>query len=952
MKIFRIVAATVVALLALLVIAALVVAWTFDPNAYKGHLADWVEQRTGRAFRIDQDLELSYFPWLAVETGGIVLGNAPDFGDEPFLSAERVEIRVKLMPLLRRQIEVGTVILDGLTLNLATTDDGRNNWEDLLRQAEAAPADTTPATATDDGFTIDSLDVEGFRVRNGRLTWRENVTETRYTITELDVESGAIAIGEPIALQFSLHARDVAADHGVRLSGRGTAEIRSASAVAASDVRLEFRFADTTHPERADGRLDLASFARAEDGTITLGETTLTGTARAIEGAPPELEATVRFSAATLGANGSSVAVENLRTETAGISAAWQLQIDGELTAPDVRGTVSVSESPLARVFTLLNEPLPAGTTAASLGNFTVHTGFAFETGAQRLTLENLDASALGSRIRGEMRIDEFNRYRGRIDIPEFTPNATLLGIVRTYVPDDVDLNAFGRVALSANIDSDLSAGRTAIRDLRATLLEGTLTGQVDIAPGGAGQVMRGQIETSRFPPEGFATAFAAWLPDGLQPGDLGMMRLDTRFVIDTGADTVTLDPLHLEAFGLNGSGRINGTAVSGNALWAGDAEIQPFSPGDLLNRFALLAPETSDPSALTRARARANFNVNAERGRFENIELVLDDSRITGSLTVDGFDNPAYLFTLAIDQVDADRYLPPRASEVDEGEMTAGDLELEVDAFNTLRLSGSLEIGSLALAGMQFQEIATRLEIGGGRARLYDARARLYGGEFNGAFGVDITGTVPSMTLSGRASNLAMRPLIVALTGDANLSGTGGFELDLTGRGAKIADNVQTAQGRASFSLTNGAIEGFNLGRGLCVAYNVLQRAPAPPSDLPRETRFEVIQGSAEVRDGVAHTPDLLGRASFMTVNGSGRLALTEQHLDYQLEARLSGPVGIRNCETMDGLIGESIPLRVRGVVTDPEIAPDYSAIIERALRREAERRITDRLQDLIRSR
>jgi AsmA protein len=952
LKILRIVGATLIALVALIVVAVAVIAFTFDPNAYRGHVAEWVEARTGREFRIDEDLQLSYFPWLAVETGGVVLGNAPGFGDDPFLSADRLEIRVKLMPLLRRQLEVGTVILEGMTLNLAVTADGDNNWADLLSRAEDDAAEAVDVLADDATFRIENLDVEGFRVRGGRLTWRENTTQTRYLLTNLNVESGPIAIGAPIALQLSFEAEDLASEHSVRLSGRGTAEIINANAVGASDVQLDFVFADQVHPSRAEGRLTLATFTRHDDGSLQLGGTTLTGQARAVTDAAVDLDVAVRFSSAALGADGESISVQDLNTDIAGIRAAWQLEVQGPISAPDVRGRVTVSESPLASVFNLMDTPLPTGTSAASLGNFTTSADFDYQHTAQRLALDDLVLTALGAQMRGNLRIDEFSRVRGSVQLPEFTPGEALLAMISPHLPDGMNADAFRSVALAASLDVDTASGRTSLRDLRASLLGASLEGELDVAPSGAGQVIRGRITTSPIPPENLAAAFGNWLPEGLEPGELGMTTLDTRFVFDTAADTATFDPLRLQAFGLNGSGTINGRALSRDAVWTGNAEVQAFSPRDLLNRFALLSPETSDPTVLTRASARAGFEVTSDRGRFNNIELNLDDSRITGTLTVDGFDNPAYLFALAIDQVNADRYLPPRADEVEEGEMTAGDLELEVEAIRTLRLSGSLEVGSLALANMQFQQVATRLDVGNGRAQLSDARARLYGGEFNGSFGVDLTGTLPAMTLSGRASGLAMRPIITALTGDANLSGTGGFELDLAGSGAKISDNVQTARGRLSFSLSDGAIEGFNLGRGLCVAYNVLQRAPAPPSNLPRETRFEVIQGSAEVRDGVAHMPDLLGRASFLDVNGSGRLVLTEQYLDYQLQARMTGPLGISNCETMDALIGESIPLRLRGPVTDPEIAPDYSAIIERLLRREAERRITDRLQDLIRSR
>src|SRR5690606_21022902 len=116
-KIAKIFGITLAALVALLIVAVAVVATVFDPNDYKDEVAALVESRTGRSLALDGDLELSYFPWLAVTTRNVTLGNAPGFGPEPFASIERAAVRVKLMPLFERRVEVGTIELDGLVLN-------------------------------------------------------------------------------------------------------------------------------------------------------------------------------------------------------------------------------------------------------------------------------------------------------------------------------------------------------------------------------------------------------------------------------------------------------------------------------------------------------------------------------------------------------------------------------------------------------------------------------------------------------------------------------------------------------------------------------------------------------------------------------------------------------------------------------------------------------------------
>ncbi len=144
MKAVKIVLGVLFGLVVLLVLAGVLVASFFNPNDYKGVAADAFSARTGRKLAVTQDLKLSYFPWLALETGGITIGNAPGFGGEtaespPFATIEHLAARVKLMPLLHKQIEIGTVEIDGLKLNLARDAKLRGNWQDLLDAAKSPP---------------------------------------------------------------------------------------------------------------------------------------------------------------------------------------------------------------------------------------------------------------------------------------------------------------------------------------------------------------------------------------------------------------------------------------------------------------------------------------------------------------------------------------------------------------------------------------------------------------------------------------------------------------------------------------------------------------------------------------------------------------------------------------------------------------------------------------------
>jgi uncharacterized protein involved in outer membrane biogenesis len=911
-RVVKIVLAAVAALVVLLVVAVAIFAATFDPNSYKGLVADTFAARTGRALAIDQELRLAYFPWLAVETGGVTIGSAAAFGGaaQPFATARRVAARVKLLPLLSRRFEVGTVELEGLTLNLARDAALNRNWQDLVDAANASVPANQAEPAASAAAGGNDFAIEGVRIVDGTVYWRENTDELRYSVTNLTLTTGGVGSGEPVAFDASLNFAD--ATSGLTAAFAASAVVAAASngPVTATDV---------------DARITVA-----EDG-----------------GAPAR---TLEASATRVVFDGAadSLAVEGLATELAGVRAAWQLAGTSLSTAPALRGSVAIDSADIETVFEQLQLSPPASLEASELGTVALAAQFSVLTEPQSVQLSDVTAELLGMRVSGEGSLTGGNELAGRVVVAEFTPNAAVQALLRSAVPPTVDVAALGALALDTRFDTNLESGRAALRDFELRALGATIEGTLEGLPGERGNVFRGSIETSRFSAESIAKAFAALLPPNLAASELGMVELATTFNFDAGADVLTVAPLRAEAFGLRASGELTARNVSRAAIWTGTANVAQFSPQELLERFGLPRQPTSDPTAFTRATLASRFTITKDGAALDDVVLGLDETTIKGTFALHDFAAPAFEFALDVDRVDADRYLPPKARDAQAGEQTAGDIALPQN--NTMNVDGTMQVGSLKLAGMQFADVGSRISIGNGDLKLENARARLYGGTFAGNFEVHAAGNEPGLALDGRASGIALEPLIAALTGgEPSFSGTGSFDLRLAGQGRTVIENVQTAGGSVSFEMLAGAVKGFNLGRTLCSAYNVTQRAPPPP-ELPAVTSYEFIKGSSVVAAGSATTNDLLARTSFMDINGAGSLKLVEQELDYELDAKLTAPIEIENCATLDQFVGGAVPFRIRGKVTEPAITPDFSKLVRQQLREEVRDRLQERIQDRLR--
>ncbi len=215
-KFFKIVGGLVLVLVLLVVAAAIILPMVIDPNDYKEQIVDQVKQQTGRDLQITGDLKLSVFPWLGVDIGALQLSNAEGFGEQPFAVVNSAAVRVKLMPLLSRQLEVDTVGLDGLVLNLAKSKTGVTNWDDLTQGD--APAESAPSESTS-GKGLAGFSIGGVDISNARISWDDRSTGQLYTVDQFFLKSGAIQPGSPVDLELGaqLKSKEPELDANIKL---------------------------------------------------------------------------------------------------------------------------------------------------------------------------------------------------------------------------------------------------------------------------------------------------------------------------------------------------------------------------------------------------------------------------------------------------------------------------------------------------------------------------------------------------------------------------------------------------------------------------------------------------------------------------------------------------------------------------------------------------------------
>lgn len=220
-KIFLVIIGALIALLAIVVVA---VSLLVDPNDYRDQISLRAEQETGRRLTFGH-ISMGVFPWLHVKIEDLSMANAKGFGDEPFAQAHEASIRVKLVPLLTgRQLQLDTMSLDGLRLNLAVDKQGRSNWADLVEAiGKDQPVDKPDAEPESRGEArLDKFTIEGIEISDSSVTYDDRQAGERYRLDGFQLRTSEIRNDEPfdVHAKGQLHAEKQQLESRVQLSTR------------------------------------------------------------------------------------------------------------------------------------------------------------------------------------------------------------------------------------------------------------------------------------------------------------------------------------------------------------------------------------------------------------------------------------------------------------------------------------------------------------------------------------------------------------------------------------------------------------------------------------------------------------------------------------------------------------------------------------------------------------
>lgn len=343
--------------------------------------------------------------------------------------------------------------------------------------------------------------------------------------------------------------------------------------------------------------------------------------------------------------------------------------------------------------------------------------------------------------------------------------------------------------------------------------------------------------------------------------------------------------------------------------------------PAPLRFKLDLRTGAAAQPVRLS---GRLNLTSGGNSLAAQDIDIHVDDSRISGNVAITNLASDATGFDLAIDHIDLDRYRSPAGKNAKPAAQPPEKAaEPSGDALKSLQMNGKLTIGSAKVAGVNLTQVLVTVAAQDGVMHIAPVKAQLYGGNYSGDITLDERGAIPELKLNQNMTGIDMAQLLEDFAKSRRVSGRGSVTTHLTAHSLGGDALMRSLNGHIAANVDKGAIEGVDLWFEINRAVALLQKQPVPGGQSSGQTKFDAFKASADLANGVASTKDLYIASRNLQVTGEGTTNLITNAIAYRVKATILKEAPGATARTL-----ADIPLDVTGTVTSPSVRPDLEAL------------------------
>ncbi|MDT7514567.1 AsmA family protein [Rhodoferax mekongensis] len=314
------------------------------------------------------------------------------------------------------------------------------------------------------------------------------------------------------------------------------------------------------------------------------------------------------------------------------------------------------------------------------------------------------------------------------------------------------------------------------------------------------------------------------------------------------------------------------------------------------------------------------------------------DESNIATKLNVARFAPLSLGFDLDIDQLNVDKYLPPKpAGEAPAKEAAGKEAPINLAALKGPTVQGNIRIGSLQVAKLKLAQINAKLALAGGKLDVAPLSMKLYEGSTSGSVSVNASGN--QMALRQNLQGVSINPLMKDLLDKDMLEGRGNITLDVNTRGETVSAFKKALDGSAALALKDGAIKGINLAQSLRdVKAKLGQADSTQAANASQKTDFSELTASFKIANGVARNDDLSMKSPFIRLGGAGDIDVGAGQMNYLAKATVVASGEGQGGKDANQLKGLTVPVRLSGPFEALSYKIEFGAMLEDATKAKVE--------------
>jgi len=377
----------------------------------------------------------------------------------------------------------------------------------------------------------------------------------------------------------------------------------------------------------------------------------------------------------------------------------------------------------------------------------------------------------------------------------------------------------------------------------------------------------------------------------------------------------------------------------------AADAKAQTVALEKLVGSVDLASPQM--PMKQLKLPLAGSLRADlAQHTAALDLATQFDESKIALKLKVAKFAPLALGFDLDIDQLNVDKYLPPKPAPEAAPKAAAGQApkedKLDFSALKGHDVNGTIRIGALQASKLKLTRLNAKIALAGGRLEVAPLSANLYDGAASGSVSLNANGN--QLALKQTLTGVSINPLMKDLADKDLLEGRGNVALDVASHGDSVAALKKALGGTAAVSLKDGAIKGINLAQSLRDLKGKLGAASGKPEDSTQQakagdkTDFSELTASLKIANGVAHNEDLAMKSPFLRLAGAGDIDIGEGRMNYLAKASVVASAAGQGGQGLDQLKGLTVPVRVSGPFASLSYKIEFGSLVSDAAKAKVE--------------